>query len=57
MSKNYQIQGLGRGKRHVGADVQAAGGVWVHGLQRNMSSGHYFFGSVSPIKTDATFFL
>jgi hypothetical protein len=22
-----------------------------------VSSGHYFFGSVSPIKTDATFFL
>ncbi len=28
----------------------------VHGLQRDVSSGHYFFGSVSPIKTDATFF-
>jgi hypothetical protein len=38
------------------ADAQAAGSVWVHGLERNVSSGHYFFGSVSPIKTDATFF-
>jgi hypothetical protein len=57
MNKIIKIQGLGRGKRHVGADVQAAGGVWVHGLQRNVSSGHNFFGSVSPIKTDATFFL
>jgi hypothetical protein len=26
-------------------------------LQRDVSSGHYIFGSVSPIKTDATFFL
>jgi hypothetical protein len=41
----------------VGADAQAAGGAWVHWLQRDVSSGHYFFGSVSPIKTDATFFL
>jgi hypothetical protein len=31
----------------------------IHGLQRDVSSGHYIFGnnSVSPIKTDATFFL
>ena len=48
---------FGRGKRHLGAAAQAAGGVPVHGLQRDVSSGRYFFGSVSPIKTDATFFL
>jgi hypothetical protein len=41
----------------LGAAAQAAGGVWVHGLQRDVSSGLYFFGSGSPIKTDATFFL
>ena len=44
-------------KRHLGAAVQAAGGVTVHGLERDVSSGHYFFGSGSPIKTAATFFL
>ena len=52
-----KLYDLGRGKRHLGAAAQAAGGVWVHGLQRNVSSGLYFFGSVSPIKTDATCFL
>jgi hypothetical protein len=41
----------------VGAAAQAAGGVWVHGLQQDVSYGLYFFGSVGPIKTDATFFL
>jgi hypothetical protein len=52
-----KIYDLGRGKRHLGAAAQTAGGVWVHGLQRDVSSGLYFFGSVSPIKTNATFFL
>jgi hypothetical protein len=40
----------------VGTDVEAAGELWVHDLHYEEEPGYYFFGNISPLNIDGSFF-